>query len=57
MRRLSPAENEKFRKIGADLAEAKIKELETKSLPARAVYTTMKALAEKHAKTSKSFWE
>jgi TRAP-type C4-dicarboxylate transport system substrate-binding protein len=55
--RLSPAENEKFRKIGADLTEAKIKELETKSLPARAVYTTMKALAEKHAKTSKSFWE
>src|SRR5829696_6089945 len=55
--RLSPAENDKFRKIGAELTEAKIKELEAKSLPARAVYTTMKALAEKHAKTSKSFWE
>ena len=55
--RLSPAENDKFRKIGAELTEAKIKELETKGLPARAVYTAMKALAEKHAKTSKSFWE
>jgi len=55
--RLSPAENDKFRKIGAELTEAKIKELEAKSLPARAVYTTMKALAEKHTKTSKSFWD
>jgi len=55
--RLSPAENEKFRKIGGDVTEAKIKELDAKGLPARAVYTTMKSLADKHTKNSKNFWE
>ena len=37
--KLSPAENAKFRKIGAEVAEAKVKELEGKGMPARAVYT------------------
>lgn len=55
--RLSPAENQKFRKIGSDVTEAKIKEVEGKGLPARAVYTKMKSLAEQHTKSSKSFWE
>ena len=54
--KLAPEENAKFRKIGADVTEAKIKELEGKGLPARAVFELMKSLAEKHAKTSKSFW-
>lgn len=54
--RLSAAEDAKFRKIGADVAEAKLKELEGKGLPARAAYTLMKSLSEKHAKTSKNFW-
>jgi TRAP-type transport system periplasmic protein len=54
--KLSPEENAKFRKIGADVAEAKIKELEGKGMPARAVYTSIQSLAEKHAKTSKNFW-
>jgi TRAP-type C4-dicarboxylate transport system substrate-binding protein len=54
--RLSPEENAKFRKIGAQVSEAKIKELEGKGLPARAVYDTMRQLSEKHAKTSKNFW-
>jgi len=54
--RLSPEENAKFRKIGAEVSEAKLKELEAKGLPARAVYNQMKALAEKNAKTSKNFW-
>jgi TRAP-type C4-dicarboxylate transport system substrate-binding protein len=54
--KLSPDENAKFRRIGADVTEAKVKELEGKGLPARAVYDLMKSLAEKHAKTSKSFW-
>ncbi|HTP95914.1 MAG TPA: TRAP transporter substrate-binding protein [Burkholderiales bacterium] len=53
---LSPEENAKFRKIGAEVAEAKVKELEGKGLPARAVYNMMKALTEKHARTSKNFW-
>ena len=55
--RLSAAENAKFRKIGGEVAEAKVKELEGKGMPARAIYTMMQSLAEKHAKTSKSFWE
>jgi TRAP-type C4-dicarboxylate transport system substrate-binding protein len=54
--KLSVDENAKFRRIGTDVTEAKVKELEGKGLPARAVYDLMKALAEKHAKTSKSFW-
>src|SRR5262245_19401040 len=54
--RLSPEENAKFRKIGAEVAEAKVNELERKGMPARAIYTMMKSLAEKHAKTSKNFW-
>lgn len=54
--RLSKEEDAKFRKIGADVDDAKIKELEGKGMPARAVYTMMKSLAEKHGKTSKNFW-
>ncbi len=54
--RFSTAESAKVRKIGAEVSEAKIKELEGKGLPARAVYDTMRSLAEKHSKTSKSFW-
>ena len=54
--RLSPKENAKFRKIGAEVAEAKVNELESKGMPARAIYTMMKSLADKHAKTSKNFW-
>lgn len=54
--KLSPEENAKFRKIGAEVAEAKVKELEGKGMPAREIYTLMKSLSEKHAKTSKNFW-
>ena len=54
--KLSPEENAKFRKIGAEVAAAKVKELDGKGLPASAVYDTMKSLSEKHAKTSKNFW-
>jgi len=54
--RLTPEENSNFRKIGAEVAEAKVNELESKSMPARAIYTMMKSLAETHANTSKSFW-
>jgi TRAP-type C4-dicarboxylate transport system substrate-binding protein len=54
---LSPEEQARFRKIGAEVTEAKLKELEGKGLPARAVYTLMRSLAERHAKTSRTFWE
>ena len=54
--RLAKAEDDKLRKIGADITESNLKAMEAKGLPARAVHTLMKSLAEKHAKTSKSFW-
>ena len=41
----------------AEQATAKLKELEAKGLPARAVYGRMKALSEQYAKSSKSFWK
>ena len=54
--RFSAADDAKVRKVGAEVSEAKIKELEAKGLPARAVYDKMRELSEKHAKTSKNFW-
>jgi TRAP-type C4-dicarboxylate transport system substrate-binding protein len=53
---LSPEENAKFRRIGSQVTFTRIKELEDKKLPARAVYDQMRTLSEKHAKTSKNFW-
>jgi TRAP-type C4-dicarboxylate transport system substrate-binding protein len=54
--KLSAAEDKRFRATGEQVTEAKLKELEGKGLPARAVFAMMKALSEKHAKTSKNFW-
>jgi TRAP-type C4-dicarboxylate transport system substrate-binding protein len=54
--RLSKEEDARFRKTGAQVTEAKIKELESKGLPAKATYAAMKSLAEKHSKGSRSFW-
>jgi len=54
--RFPPAEMAKVRKIGAEVSEAKIKEYEAKGMPAREIYDTMRQLSEKHAKTSKNFW-
>jgi TRAP-type C4-dicarboxylate transport system substrate-binding protein len=54
--KLSAAEDAKFRKIGAEVAIAKVKDLDSKGTPATAIYTMMTSLAEKHAKTSKTFW-
>jgi TRAP-type C4-dicarboxylate transport system substrate-binding protein len=53
---LARDQNAEFRKIGATVAEAKVNELESKGMPGRAIYATMKSLAETHAKTSKNFW-
>jgi len=55
--KLSPEENAKFRRIGGEVSEAKVKELEGKGMPARAIYASIKSLSEKHAKTSKNFWD
>ena len=55
--RLSKAEDQRFRKVGAQVTEAKLKELEAKGLPARAVHRMMTELSEKHAKTSRNFWK
>ena len=54
--RLSPEEDAKFRKAGAEVAEVKVEELEAKGLPARSAYTLMKSLADQHSKTSRNFW-
>lgn len=54
--KLSPEEDAKFRKIGAEVTAAKVKELDGKGLPATAVHQMMKSLADKHSKTSKNFW-
>ena len=54
--RFSTEDDAKVRRIGSQVTFTKIKELEDKGLPARAVYEQMRSLAEKHSKTSKSFW-
>lgn len=54
--KLSAQENARFRKVGAEVTEAKLKELDGKGLPARATFTLMQSLAEKHSKTSRNFW-
>ncbi len=54
--RFSAEDDAKVRRIGSQVTFTRIKELEDKKLPARAVYEQMRALSEKHAKTSKSFW-
>jgi TRAP-type C4-dicarboxylate transport system substrate-binding protein len=54
--RLSAAENERFRKVGAEVTEAKLKELEAKSLPARPAFKLIQSLSEKHSRSSRNFW-
>jgi TRAP-type C4-dicarboxylate transport system substrate-binding protein len=54
--KLTPQENARFRKVGEEVTEAKLKELEGKGLPARAAFKLMQSLSEKHAKTSRNFW-
>jgi TRAP-type C4-dicarboxylate transport system substrate-binding protein len=54
--KLSPEEDARFRKIGAQVDEARVKELEGKGLPARAVYDRIKLLADQHSRNSKTFW-
>jgi TRAP-type C4-dicarboxylate transport system substrate-binding protein len=54
--RLSKQEDARFRKVGAQVTEAKLKELEGRGLPARAVHKMMTELSARHAKTSRNFW-
>jgi TRAP-type transport system periplasmic protein len=54
---LSAAENKRFRSVGMEVTEAKLKELEGKGLPARAAFKTIQQLSEKHSKTSRNFWK
>jgi TRAP-type C4-dicarboxylate transport system substrate-binding protein len=55
--KLSAAENKRFRQVGMEVTEAKLKELEGKGLPARAAFKQIQALSAKHAKTSRNFWQ
>jgi len=54
--RFSAPEMDRVRRIGAEVSEAKIKEYEAKGMPARAIYSRMRELSDRHAKTSKNFW-
>ena len=54
---LSAEEHAKFRKAGAEVTERLLADLESKGQPARKLYGLMQSHAEKHAKTSKSFWK
>jgi TRAP-type C4-dicarboxylate transport system substrate-binding protein len=54
--RLSAAENARFRKVGAEVTEAKLKELEGKGLPARAAFQLIQSLSERHSSSSRNFW-
>src|SRR5687768_6538962 len=54
--KLSKAEDARFRKVGEQVTAARIKELDEKKLPASEVYKMMKTLSERHAKSSKNFW-
>lgn len=54
--KLSAQENARFRKVGAEVTEAKLKELEGKGLPAREAFKLIQSLAEKHTRTSRNFW-
>jgi TRAP-type C4-dicarboxylate transport system substrate-binding protein len=54
---LSAAENKRFRSVGMEVTEAKLKELVGKGLPARAAFKTIQQLSEKHSKTSRTFWK
>ena len=55
--RLAPQEDAKFRAIGAQVTQARLKELDGKGLPASAVHKLMKSLSDRHARDSKSFWQ
>ena len=54
--KLSAQENARFRKVGAEVTESKLKELEGKGLPAREAFKLIQSLAETHAKSSRTFW-
>ena len=54
--KLSAADSAKIRAVGAEVAETTIKGYEAKGLPARAVVDMMRSLSDRHAKTSKNFW-
>jgi TRAP-type transport system periplasmic protein len=54
--KLSAAEDAKFRKTADQVTEARLKELEGKKLPARQAFALIKSLSEKHAKSSRNFW-
>lgn len=54
--KLSAADTAKIRAVGAQVSEQVIKGYEAKGMPARQVYDAMRSLSERHAKTSKNFW-
>lgn len=54
---LTPEAQAQFKKIGAQVAEAKLAQLEKRGLPGRAVYKMMQDLSAKVTPDSRSFWK
>jgi TRAP-type C4-dicarboxylate transport system substrate-binding protein len=55
--KLDAAADAQFKEVGAQVAEARIKEMEEQGLPAREVYQLMQQLAAKYTPGSKNFWQ
>lgn len=54
--RLTRADDERVRQIGAQVSDAVVKAMEARGMPARAVQAMLKALAARHAATSRNLW-
>lgn len=54
--KLAPAEDQKFRRIAAEVAAKTVRDLDAKGLPASAAYKMMQDLSARHTPTSKNFW-
>ena len=54
---LSPEEDARFKKIGAEDSKHVLADLDAKGKPATKLYELMRELAAKHAKDSYSFWK
>lgn len=54
---LSPAQEARFREVGAQVSEKIAAELSAKGLPARQVHDLMRKHAARHAESSFSFWK
>ena len=50
--KLSPEDEVRARRVGAEVAESRLAELEAKGLPARQVHKLMKSIADRRASSN-----